>query len=100
MKLVIDLPEELYNYIKSGNYDEHLDRRFDYKVRFAVKEGISFPKGHGRIMDVDKIIKKMEEREERLKDDLSIYETACVETALDMFGDTIIEADTGETEWK
>lgn len=43
MKLIIDLPEELYNYIKSDNYDEHLERRFDYKVRFAVKEGISIP---------------------------------------------------------
>ena len=41
MQVVIEIPEELYNYIKSGLYDEHLDRRFDYKVRFAVRDGVS-----------------------------------------------------------
>jgi hypothetical protein len=65
----------------------------------AVKNGTPLPKGHGRIMDVDRVIKKMEEREERLKDDRSMYETSCVETALDMFGETIVEADT-ESEGK
>lgn len=59
----------------------------------CVRRGVQLPKGHGRIMDVDKVIKKMEEREEQLKDDRSIWETAGVETALDMFGETIIEAD-------
>lgn len=59
----------------------------------CVRRGTPLPKGHGRIMDVDKIIKKMEEREEQLKDDRSIWETAGVETALDMFGETIIEAE-------
>ena len=34
----------------------------------------------------------MEEREEKLKDDRSMCETAGVETALDMFAPTIIEA--------
>lgn len=66
--------------------------------RWTLKNGTPLPKGHGRIMDVDKIIKKMEEREEQLKDDRAIYETACVETALDMFGETIIEAEGGGEE--
>ena len=64
----------------------------------CVRRGTPLPKGHGRIMDVDKVIKKMEEREEQLKDDRSIWETAGVETALDMFGETIIEADKEQTE--
>ena len=33
----------------------------------------------------------MEEREKELKDDRSMWETAAVETALDMFADTIIK---------
>ena len=65
----------------------------------CVRRGTVLPRHHGRIMDVDKVIKKMEEREEQLKDDRSIWETAGVETALDMFGETIIEADKeGENE--
>ena len=49
MKLVIDIPKELYDYMQSETYDKHLDRRFDYRIRFAVKDGIPLPKGHGWI---------------------------------------------------
>ena len=42
--------------------------------------------------------KLVEEREEKLKDDKSMWETACVETALDMYAPTIIEADKVENE--
>lgn len=85
MQIVIDISEKIYNDIRTKN---------EHGIIFnAVKNGTPLPKEHGRIMDVDKIIKKMEEREEQLKDDRAIYETACVETALDIFGETIIEAD-------
>ena len=80
MKVVIDLPEKLYNYIKSDNYDEHLDRRFDYKVRFAVKEGIPLPKGHGRLIDVNEYFSGY------FNDAREFLDKAA----------TIIEADTGE----
>ena len=95
MKIVIDISEEEYALCKKQWDTECLDT-----LMIAVKYGTPLPKGHGRIMDVDKIVKKMEEREEQLKDDRSMYETACVETALDIFGDTIIEADKdgGESE--
>lgn len=86
MKLVIDIPEEEYEFCKRQWDTECLD-----VLMIAVKYGTPLPKHHGRIMDVDKIIKKMEEREEQLKDDRSMYETSCVETAVDMFGETIIE---------
>lgn len=62
----------------------------------CVRRGVLLPRGHGRIMDVDKIVKKMEDREEQLKDNRSMYETSCVETALDMFGETIIEVESEE----
>lgn len=53
MKLVIDIPEELYTYIQSESYDEHLDRRFDYRIRFAVRDATPLPKGHGRLIDAN-----------------------------------------------
>lgn len=88
MQIVIDIPEEYYNAIKA------LPDRQCVIDTLIIKYGKPLPKGHGRIMDVDKVIKKMEEREEQLKDDRSIWETAGVEAALDIFGETIIEADT------
>lgn len=93
IELVIKIPEALHNNIQKGC------GIYPYRLVYdAIVNGTPLPKGHGRIMDVDKIIKKMEEREERLKDNRSMYETACVETALDMFGETIIEADKAEKE--
>ena len=56
MKIVIDIDEELYNYIHSKSYDEHLDSRFDYQIRFAVKDGTLLPRGHGRLTDLDELI--------------------------------------------
>lgn len=93
MKIVIDIPNWLYDAMMG-----HCEPVYSQSLGDAVRDGTPLPKGHGRIMDVDKIIKKMEEREEYLKDNRSMYETACVETALDMFGKTIIEADKTESE--
>ena len=43
-----------------------------------------------RLIDANALIKKMEEREEQLRDDRSIYESSCVVTALDMFAPTVL----------
>lgn len=92
MQIVIEIPKsEIPKYQDIIEIPLHF---IDGKVCEAGGYGFDvLPKGHGRIMDVDKIIKKMEEREEQLKDNRSMYETSCVETALDIFGETIIEAD-------
>ena len=97
MKIVIDIDDNLYTRLFDNGVDNYGDAE---DMATAIRKGTPLPKGHGRIMDVDKIIKKMEEREEYLKDNRSMYETACVETALDMFGETIIEADKTESEDK
>lgn len=55
MQIAIKIDEELYNYIQTEKYDKHLDARFDYQVRFAVKNGTPLPKGHGDIIDRSKI---------------------------------------------
>lgn len=62
IELVIKIDEELYNYMQKGEYDKHLDKRFDYQIRFAVKDGIPLPKGHGKIGDLGKLIRAMKER--------------------------------------
>ena len=94
IELVIKISEEMYKWVNDANkfFDDYGTSDFID----LVKNGTRLPKGHGRIGDLDKIIKKMEEREEQLKDDRSMWETACVETAIDMFGETIIEADKSE----
>lgn len=43
MKIIIDIDEDLYNYMQTEGYDEHLDKRFDYQIRFAVKKGTPLP---------------------------------------------------------
>lgn len=112
MKIVIDIDDMAYKFVQDTSFVEDESTMFKqtnadrkktlllFDILNAIKNGTPLPKGHGRIMDVDKIIKKMEEREEYLKDIRSMYETACVETALDMFGETIIEADKAESEDK
>lgn len=39
IELVIKIDEELYNYMQTDEYDKHLDKRFDYQIRLAVKNG-------------------------------------------------------------
>lgn len=94
MKIVIDIPEDVLK--RTVFYREFKDLNDCITTIKALEKAITLPKSHGRIMDVDKVIKKMEEREEQLKDDRSIWETAGVETALDMFGEAIIEAESEE----
>ena len=85
MQIVIKIDEKDYQSLKEGH--------IPFNVLAVIRKGIILPERHGRLIDADRVIKKMEEREEKLKDDRSIWETAGVETALNMFGETIIEAE-------
>lgn len=38
-KMIINISDEIYDYIQSDKYDKRLEARFDYQIRFAVKEG-------------------------------------------------------------
>ena len=49
MQLVIDIPEDAYDFIKKTGY--HTQSLYN-----AIKKGIPLPKGHGRLKDIDKII--------------------------------------------
>ena len=51
MKLIIDIPEEVYERAKV-NIMETMDFR---TVRVALFYGIPLPKGHGRLIDADEL---------------------------------------------
>lgn len=48
MQIVIDIPEDAYNYIKANGA-----RIPYYKLTDAIKKGTPLPKGHGRLIDAD-----------------------------------------------
>ena len=51
MKIVIDIPEDLYKATINGLNAEEI-----WDLRVAVKNGISLPKGHGDIVDIETLI--------------------------------------------
>ena len=83
MQIVIDIPKELYDYMKNEKYNEHLDKRFDSQIRYAVVNAIPLPKGHGRLIDGDEL-------ESHMKIGYNIVKSA----------PTIIEADKAESDHK
>ena len=48
MQVVIEIPEEIYNAIKDGWYDENCR-----KMAIAIGNGTPLPKEHGRLIDAD-----------------------------------------------
>ena len=47
IEIVIKIPEEDYEYIKNSNN----------MYLYVIKNGTPLPKGHGRLIDVDEVIK-------------------------------------------
>lgn len=61
MKLVIDIPEEIYlNVRKDYLYDTEV-------IVNAFKNGIPLPKGHGRLIDADEFISTLGDASKRHK---------------------------------
>ena len=48
MQIVIEIPEKMYHMINAGFYDYG-------DMNMIIQNGISLPKGHGRLKDFDKI---------------------------------------------
>lgn len=79
IELVIKIPKDEYNIAKYGQYGNiNVDM-----VRKAIKNGVPLPKGHGRLIDAD-----------RLYDDFE-YADYDFEEALE-YAPTILEADKEE----
>lgn len=56
MQIVIDMPEDVYNYIKANGA-----RIPYYKLTDAIKNGILLPKEHGRLMILSEDVVKREQ---------------------------------------
>ena len=86
MKLIIDIPLDVYERCKNGNYE-----LFDDVVRNeAVANGTPINKGHGRLIDADEL-KKHEYY------DTNRYQNAVAFYYIDG-APTIVEADKDETD--
>ena len=55
MKIVIDIPDNDYEYIKGLN-EGITDYHTTVKLYRAVRGGTVLPKGHGDLVDADKVI--------------------------------------------
>ena len=98
MQVVIDIDEKLYNYIRTEEYDKHLDKRFDHHIRLAVKNGTPLSKGHGRIGDLDKLDNRLKRMQHHYVYPLSVQGNAIaggIALARSMIGNApaIIETD-------
>ncbi len=76
MQVVIDIDEKLYDYMRQEEYDKQLDKRFDYQIRFAVKNGTPLSKGHGRIGDLDKLDNRLKRMQHHYVYPLSVQGNA------------------------
>lgn len=89
IELVIKIPEETYNLVKSWNYPTDTAHRMLFEL---VTNGVPIPKGHGRLKDVD----KLETHDEY---DGQGFTKSVYQDDIDNLP-TIIEADKGESEDK
>lgn len=55
MKIVIDIPEEMYKKISNSN-PSYAD---DFSIYYAIKNGTPLPKGHGDLIDRTEAIKSL-----------------------------------------
>lgn len=81
MQVVINMPEDVYNYIKANGA-----RIPYYKLTDAIKNGTPLPKGHGRLGDLDAL------RKEVSSWGMNDYEPSDFIDEIDR-ADTIIESD-------
>ena len=67
MKIVIDIPKEMYQKIKETSRfisGRRSGKRFDYILFNAVNNGTPLPKEHGRLIDADVLVDGMEDNYE------------------------------------
>ena len=58
MQIVIDIPEDIYEHwrtMKSIISEYHNYKEYMSKVHAAIADGTPLPKGHGRLIDADKL---------------------------------------------
>ena len=68
MQIVIDIPEEAYDFIKRTGY--HTQSLYE-----AIKNGTPLPQGHGRLIDADAVYDDFEKGEYDLEDAIEYAQT-------------------------
>lgn len=59
MKVVIEIPEEIYDHAKDF-YNRTLTRNEENVIRDSIADSTPLPIGHGRLIDADKFLKNNE----------------------------------------
>ena len=98
IKLIIEIPQKTYLEIKDG-----LITRNAMASALVIEKGVPLPKGHGRLIDADKLYKQFGEimdtvmREPKFTKDVEyiLRTTATIKSQIND-ADTIIEADEEE----
>lgn len=93
MKIVIDIPEDLYKGIERRDGALETEYVCDELMK-AVDNGTPLPKGHGRLIDADKVVT---EAKERMKYPANHKYMECVIAHMEL-APTIIEAERTESE--
>jgi len=57
MQIVINIPEEVYNSVQLCN-EFPMRPEYEHVVRYAIKNCITLPEKHGRIVDIDAVLRK------------------------------------------
>lgn len=92
MKIVIDIPEEEYRWIKQSDNTAVAALCSKECMLHAIKNGAPLPKGHGRLIDADMLEKKVEKHRKMLK--ISEYDRDLVLHYTDIeMSPTIIKAE-------
>ena len=92
MKIVIDIPEGIYNTAVKGGYVYSMD---ESKVINAIANGILLPKYHGRLIDADELYGDFIDGTEGY--DCQTWNRIEIGDIIEN-APTIIEADKGESE--
>ena len=94
MQIIIDIDESLLDGIKSDNFDfaRQVVKNFQGTIASAIANGTLLPKGHGRLIDADVLMKDV--KKHYFDDHKAIR---CVEVPLSV-APTVLKADIGDVE--
>ena len=87
IQIVIDMPEDIFNLAKK--YDEDGCANWS---EMLIANGTVLPKGHGRLIDADKILKDTEGMEDNLCDEKDKQSVRYLRIEMES-APTVIEAD-------
>ena len=74
VKLIIELDEDKYKFIQEQGYVPFL---YDEVIATAVIDGTPLPKGHGRLIDADKLDRIMYHKAFETDSDMQKWDSGC-----------------------